>query len=367
MRKTIMMVAFIAVMLMVAIAPIAFAEEQSGNENDDSEAGDAEDSSETADVNTTETSDDDSGKEDESETEDTTETSEEELTETEVDEETSDEETEEEAKMIVSQEGAKVRLLQLEKAITRNILHGNEVIASITEKSATAETAELEAIIAQLEVLKSEVVAIDPADAGEETAQKFVEIKKDAIELSQEFRKKARELVKAEDLPKLKARLDAKDKERLKEMREKIKESKKDFNAAKVQAAFGALGIRNPELLAKVENGEATLKEVREYLKESFKELSKDKKRDAVKKMRETISKDAVFKRAVSDKARLNYLERKQSRLENRLEKAERLDIDEDAKEKLRERISAIGEKIENADARIEKRQEIIAAAESDD
>ena len=45
-----------------------------------------------------------------------------------------EEETEEEVEVMRTKKGAEVRLLQLEKAITRNILFGEEVIAKVEEK-----------------------------------------------------------------------------------------------------------------------------------------------------------------------------------------------------------------------------------------
>jgi len=83
--------------------------------------------------------------------------------------------------------GAKVRLLQLENSIDRNIMQGEAVLSAIKERNASADTSEPEALLAEMKVLRDEVASVTPA-AGDEAARQFVELKEDAIELTKEFR-----------------------------------------------------------------------------------------------------------------------------------------------------------------------------------
>ena len=57
--------------------------------------------------------------------------------------------------------GAKIRLLQLEKSILKNILHGEAVIEFITENFEEEDTNELVEIVEELKVLKDEVASTD--------------------------------------------------------------------------------------------------------------------------------------------------------------------------------------------------------------
>jgi hypothetical protein len=70
------------------------------------------------------------------------------------------EETQKEIEIMSDHLGAQIRLLQLEKAITKNIAKGNEVIAAL--KEADINTTILEAILAELELVKEEVQSADP-------------------------------------------------------------------------------------------------------------------------------------------------------------------------------------------------------------
>src|SRR3989344_6089538 len=160
-----MFLLFVA-LLVLALAPAALADEDSGDEGaddsgnegasdndtetgDDSGGADAEEAADSSDNSTeasddeneTETGNDDKGAEEESEV---------------------DNETSEETESMSSVSGAKVRLLQLEKAITRNIARGEAVIATIQEKNPEASVAGLKSILAELNVLKDEVAALSP-------------------------------------------------------------------------------------------------------------------------------------------------------------------------------------------------------------
>lgn len=186
------------------------------------------------------------------------------------DQNTSDDtETANETEAMDTTHGAKMRLLQLEKAITRNILNGQEIV-----KEADNAT-ELNAILAEMEALKLEVQKADPA--AEDAVQIFVDLKKDAIDLSKQFRDKARALVKKEKQTALKERL-KNEKEDLKDLTEKINSEIKAFNSERMLNMYIALGL-NGDLIEKIKSRNMTAKEALDQMKETLKNMTPEQEK----------------------------------------------------------------------------------------
>jgi DNA repair exonuclease SbcCD ATPase subunit len=250
-------------------------------------------------------------------------------------------------KAFTSTWGAKVRLLQLEASIDRNILAGNEIVSAIKEGNSSADTGELEGIIAELDALKTEVseAAGDPG-TGDDAAKKFVDMKNDAVELSREFRENARELLKGGDIEGLRKRVREITRSERKELQEEIKRTRCGYNAEKAGELFQAAGISDAGLVEKIQDCEAKVKDVKDAIKNATSNMNATERRQALQALREKVAKGNVFMNSVADKVRYNHLERVQTRLERRLEKAETLNLTEGAKLRLDNRTSWVADRM---------------------
>ena len=101
-----------------------------------------------------------------------------------------DDETEVEIEEMDVPIGAELRILQLQRQLLIHILRANLVIDSLKELG--KDTAELESIVAELEVLKEDAKII-PDNRGE-AIQKFIDTKKEARDLIKQFRELVREM-----------------------------------------------------------------------------------------------------------------------------------------------------------------------------
>lgn len=247
----------------------------------------------------------------------------------------------EEVKVMHNGQGAEVRLLQLEKRITRNILVGQEVIAAVEETG--NDTSELEAIVSEMELLKKEVQEADPT--AEDAAKIYVDLKADAIDLSQQFREKATALIGEQERTRLREKAKDMDNEDIKGLEEKIRNKIRAYNAEQVKSMFGILGITDEALIAKVENGEATKAEIKEALRTSLQGMDKDSKKAAMIEMKEQGIKRNVFQMNAVEQAKLNHIDRKQERLTNRLNKLGDAEdkVQERMQERMQERIDGLG------------------------
>ena len=228
--------------------------------------------------------------------------------------ETEEEQEEKELHAMDSMHGATVRLLQLEKAIARNIAHGKKVIELLGNST---NTTDLAVIVAEMETLREEVKNADPAAA--DAVQRFVDLKHDAIDLAKQFRDKARGLLTEEQKKQVKEERNAE----VEEMNSRIKERLRAFNSERMRNLLKASGLEDEALLAQIKSGEVTAKEVLELMKDKIKAMDKQHRRDLQRSLKESKIKRAVMAKAMAEKARVNAMERKEGRLQERLHKLE--------------------------------------------
>jgi len=264
------------------------------------------------------------------------------------------EETLTEVKTMGQRLGREVRLLQLEKSITRNILIGNIVIDVIKENG--DDTTELEAFVTELEALKIEISELDPE--AEDAVETFVSIKEESIEITQEFRKLAKELLGEDDKLEIAEAIKDLDKENLKNYNERIRQKVHELNAEIVLKTFESFGIEDTELIQKVENGEATHAEVREAIRNAVKNMTPEERREGWTKLKESNVKRDVAARTKIETARLRINERLEKRNEYLLKATERIQ-DPERRERvqthLEERSVEIQGRIDRISERLEK------------
>ncbi len=208
------------------------------------------------------------------------------------------EEDEEEIELFNEALGAEMRLLQLEKSLTRNILSGTQVLDVLIANHPEEDLSELELILEDLEGLLEEVKALDAeADNAVET---FVDIKKESITLSKEFRELVRAIgLTAEDRALLKeSRKDVAG--ALSEYNDSLKTIAREMNANRVRNMLKKMGATDDELVDDVLAGDATRAKVAIKLRTKFRSLSTDEKQSALRAVKEerVAVRAAVIKKA---------------------------------------------------------------------
>lgn len=225
--------------------------------------------------------------------------------------------------------GAKVRLLQLEKSITKNILWGTEIVTAIKNLNETADTGDLEAILAELELLKQEVSSTEPI-SGEAGAQMFVDMKRDAINLTKQFRTIVMSMLHPGDVNGLRKRLGQLEYNETKNLRERIREAVREYNAEEINELLEVIGVNNTALMERIRTGNATKKEVKDVLNDAIKNLTKTRKTQVSLTMGERRQEAKVFAKSVTKRVQNGQQERVQERVEKRIEKAKSMNIDDE-------------------------------------
>ena len=324
---------FLVCVLLLLLSAMAVAEEVDTTDVEEDEIVDEENDDEENDEETNDESDDDVDDEetdeesDEEESEEVEDDESEEIDEADdEDKEESDEddvvdeETDEETKIMVnSGRGAKLRMLQLQRALLKQTIIAKEVTLYLEEQGEDVDA--LEGLVSELGVLGDEARDIDPE--ADDAVDQFVHIKKDAKEVSHEFKEIAKDLLDGDDRKELAERIRnaLRDNADLQELHESIKQARNDLNTHRVRKAMEHLGVNDEALLERIKAGEMKKRELKDRLKEKYNSLDEAKRKDAAKRLAVKARDLRAKKKQAVQHIKEKYHDVKEQRLESRLEK----------------------------------------------
>jgi len=239
--------------------------------------------------------------------------------ETEGNESVIDDETEEETEIMNNSLGAEIRLLQLEKAITKNLIKGERAVEM--SKELGYNTSDLEAIIEEMRLLLEEVQAADPS--SNDSVQVFIDLKSDAKNLTKEFRETIKELLSNSKYKELKEQIQEMLCERVQNLSKKIQNRIKQFNRNQIHRLFIYIGEVNESIAERYENGNATMEEVKSQISKMVNQMMKEKKQQMFYDLKAEKIKNKDDVEAVLENVNVNFAQREQTRLQERLLKAE--------------------------------------------
>jgi 23S rRNA A2030 N6-methylase RlmJ len=213
--------------------------------------------------------------------------------------------------------GAQVRLLVLEREITRAELHMNAAIKVVQDSNnsnssnKTEVVTHLKAISAEMDALKKNVA--DAVNDTNESAQLqvFLDSKNSARDLIKEFRETAATVLTKADRDALKAAFGDIDRTQLKGINDEIKQIGRDAAADKLQAFLDNAGLSNPDLVAKLRAGTISLSDVRKEIKAQIEAMTPEQRKALAAKLGEKGVKARVQLRDEILKLRSGALERR--------------------------------------------------------
>lgn len=248
--------------------------------------------------------------------------------------------------------GATVRLLQLEKNIIRNILHGEYILNAIKKNNITLnETTEtrLNEIINELkninEKIAEEIKNINKTNP-EDAVSHFVEWKSEAINLTKEFKMIVSDIRKMnfveikEELKKIKNR-------EIEKLEKEIDLAVKELNKERVQKILEITNLSKEDLMKQIKEGNLTATEMKKLINDKFRDINKTGKKAFLDKLKEEREKIELLKQEALNK-RLK-LEKENMEKVKQILSDDNLTISEKkaklkvmAQEKIRERIKGV-------------------------
>jgi hypothetical protein len=193
-----------------------------------------------------------------------------------------DETTKQQTRIMVHPYGAKIRFLQLQKALSVNILKAETVI-SVLEQDFN--TTELKDLLDQMKELLAAVEAADPE--AEDSVQTFVESKQKAIELTQQFRETLHAILDEATREQLRELIREVTSETIQNLGYNIRECIRSYNAYQIQQVFGFIGTADNALVQAYQNGTLSVYQVKLQLCQMINQMTQEQKYSAFSELRE--------------------------------------------------------------------------------
>ncbi|MEF8847905.1 MAG: hypothetical protein V5A68_02085 [Candidatus Thermoplasmatota archaeon] len=232
-----------------------------------------------------------------------------------------DEEVKKEAGIMDSKLGAEIRLLQLEKAISRNIFKAEKTISFLQEDTNENDTEKLEGILWTMKLLKEDVQSADPNSS--DAVQTFVDLKTDAIELTKDFRETLYQILDNETKFLLKERLRKNETNTsIENITQRIRKHIRKYNSHQIGKVSGYTGKVNDSLIKEYENKTCSLQQVKQNIKQKVNNMVKEKRKQFFSEFKENKIKNRVRAQECIQNATEGFQERRQQRIENRLNKS---------------------------------------------
>ncbi len=211
-----------------------------------------------------------------------------------------DNETIKEIEIMNNSLGAEIRLLQLEKAIIKNLLKGEMAVEVL--KGLDYNTTTLEAILSEMNILLEEVIAVNAS--SNETVQIFVELKSQAINLTKQFREAIKGLLDGEKLKEIRERIKEMMNDELENCSKMIRNKIKQFNRNQLHKLYGIIGEVNNTFVDEYLNGTVSLAQLKLQISKTINQMNKEKKYEVFSEIKEGNIKKKIHAQASIDDMR---------------------------------------------------------------
>lgn len=186
----------------------------------------------------------------------------------------SDNETEHEIGVMNNSLGARVRLLQLEKAILKNLLKGTMTIQVL--KGLNVSTTALDAILENLSDVLDAVRAADPT--ANDSVEIFVSLKNESRNLTTQYRNALRLLLDEDTIALIREQLKNVTSDDLQNCSMRLRHWIRQFNGNQLYRLYGIIGEANNSLLEQYLNGNLTLNQTKIQLYKMINQMTKEKR-----------------------------------------------------------------------------------------
>jgi len=208
-----------------------------------------------------------------------------------------DNETEREVGIMNNSLGARIRLLQLEKALLTNILKGVMTVQVL--KGLNVSTTELEEILGNLSDVLEAVRAADPA--ANDSVLTFVQLKNESRNLTKQFRDTLRLVLDNETIAMIKEQLRNMTSDDLQNCSMRLRHWVRQFNQNQLYRLYGIIGETNTSLINEYINGNISLDLVKLQLHKMVNQMTKEKRHMIFSEIKEENIKKKVHTQAMLD------------------------------------------------------------------
>ena len=170
--------------------------------------------------------------------------------------------------------GSEIRLLQLEKALLRNILKGEMAVQVLI--GLEYNTADLESILSDMKILLEEVRTANAS--SNESVQIFISLKNESRNLTTQFRETIKELLDDETLREIRLRIREMVSEQVQNLNKYIRNRIRQFNFNQLYRLYGIVGEASSSFVNDYFNGTLSLNETKLQLCKIINQMTKEKR-----------------------------------------------------------------------------------------
>ena len=214
-------------------------------------------------------------------------------------------ELEEEAELMSTIQGAQYRLDQLALSLENQIEHAKDILSELELSEEVMNV--LNGYVVDMELLLERVKAIEPSGTASEMAAEFVAIKKEAITLTQEFRRTLTSSINQQKIEQVKERVREMKELRQEEFKAQLKEKKENMYMNRLNDVLEAIGADVDDIMQQLENGEITREEARELIRERINAMSEDDHEELREKIKEQAEEAKENFQARKEEAKANF------------------------------------------------------------
>ena len=233
-------------------------------------------------------------------------------------EETIDSETLEETEIMNCSHGAEIRLLQLEKAITTNLLKGNMIVDVLA--GLDYNTTGLVSLLDELELVLGQVQDADPE--ANNSVEVFVGLKIDSKNLTKQFRDTLKDLLSDVKYKEIKEQIRENLSDELQNYNKRIRNLIKQFNRNQAHKLYGMIGEGNNSFVNQYMNGTMNLTQLKLQLHKMVNMKTKARQKEIFAQMKKVKIQNKANVTQHLLQIQNNFEQKTQERLQERLEKA---------------------------------------------
>jgi len=235
-----------------------------------------------------------------------------------------DAETQQQTEIMKNGLGAEIRLLQLEKAIIKNINTGEELASLLNESEVNITN--LLVILAEFELLIQEVQSADPN--ASDGVSIFVDLKHDAVNLSKEFRDTIRGLLNNTMLEQIQQRTRNISCNQTQNLSQTIQNKIRQYNRNQFHNIYQILGENGSNYVLRYQNGSMTQNQVKQNITMKINQTGKEKQFTLLTSLKQQKIRYRLQSHNQVQNASQGFQNRQENRLKKRLQRIENLSDD---------------------------------------
>ena len=185
-----------------------------------------------------------------------------------------DTETDKEIEIMNNSIGSEIRLLQLQKAIIKNLLKGEMAVDVL--KGLDYNTSSLESILSEMNALLADVKEVNAS--SNESVLLFIEYKGDAKNLTTQFRETIKEMLNGEKLGEIRERVRKMVSAELENYSKMIRNKIKQFNRNQLYKLYGIIGEANNSFVNEYFNGNVSVAELKIQINKKINQINRERK-----------------------------------------------------------------------------------------